>query len=157
MSEVENVISKSLRDIGDRISDTIRNKGLEYTGASQEFEINYEGNKIQLLGMPYLEYLDRGRGPNRDQSERGLRNWSLWYGEKVLKPWAEKKGLIFSNYFGLAYHIATTGNRIFKDKSKGIELDKILGRNPAKIFFFTPLSVTTGFVFNVKLISLKMF
>ena len=31
------------------------------------------------------------------------------------------------------------------------------GRNPGKIFFFTPLSVTTGFDVNVKLISLKTF
>lgn len=68
-------------------------------------------NKGEIWGNDYTYWLNFGRGPNKDQSQQALRAWAYWYSENVIKPWANAKGLVFDNYFGVAYNIAVNGTK----------------------------------------------
>lgn len=65
-----------------------------------------------IKGKDYTIYLNFGRGPNKDQSEEGLKKWAYWYGVNVLKPWASSKGLVFNNIIAVAYSIAKKGTKV---------------------------------------------
>ena len=66
-----------------------------------------------IRGRDYSEYLQRGRGPNRDQSPEAIRKWAYWYGMNVIAPWAKNKGISI-NPIGAAYNIAKKGTRSLK-------------------------------------------
>ena len=81
--------------------------------ASGEWEKSLETqrtgtNEAVIRGRFYSEFLAKGRGANRDQSEEGLRRWAVWAGNTFIKKWVEDKGLA-TNPIAVAYNIAKRG------------------------------------------------
>lgn len=63
--EIDKILFDGLTIIGEDIANSIRELGLDDTGASQQFEIEFSGSHVRLLGVSYLEYLVYGRGPGK--------------------------------------------------------------------------------------------
>lgn len=77
-----------------------------------EDRLSYKGN---ILAPHYTEFLIRGRGANKNQNPEAIRNWVKWYAPHVFEPWMQNKGITDLDPWILAYSIARTGTRIFKD------------------------------------------
>jgi len=126
MSALTDITVHELEVFNQEIKDDMVSKRINASGKasnSLRVEVDEQAKSYQSIGVDYLEFVDRGRGANKDQSKIGVHNWASYYGENVLKPWAQSKGLNFDNYYLLAKSIAEKGTRILRDHSKGIEID----------------------------------
>ena len=128
MIEVENIITKELKLLGDNISRRIDEKGLKDTGQSQEFNINSQDNKVQLIGVDYIYYLDKGRGPGKFPPVN------------VIREYVQRNNIRIADYnenqtvYLIAKGIADRGSVIFRDKSKGIQLDGLIDECLKRIY-----------------------
>ena len=84
--------------------------------ASGEWRDNLEVRGSSIWGRYYTEYLQYGRGPNRNQDTDYLRRWA--YGMANYNPefkrWLEIKGLTEFGV-GIAYNIGKEGTQYYKD------------------------------------------
>jgi len=111
----EKLTARHLNLLKARISDTLAAKGIDNTGgASASLEV--KGNK--LMGNDYLYYLDQGSKPWTHPQDYKSLGFIL---DK--SGWAKNRGV---NPYAAAYGIANKGSRIFRDKSKGIQLDSLV-------------------------------
>ncbi len=112
----EIITQKHLQNLKVRIQQVMSAKSLDNTGsASASLEVN--SNK--LLGNDYIYYIDHGRGPGRFPPVDNIRNWvrdKLGVGGRELN----------SVSFLVGRKISEQGTEIFKDRSKGIELDILI-------------------------------
>lgn len=61
-----------------------------------------------IRGRDYSEWLAKGRAPNKDQDPIALRNWAVYFGNTVIKDWADAKGITIPPV-AIAYKIARDG------------------------------------------------
>jgi hypothetical protein len=102
---------KYLEDLKAKIAERIpKNTG----DASSSLEI--DGNK--LLGNDYIYYLDQGRGPGRFPPVDKMREW---VNSKLGLTGKEGDSVAFL----IGRKLKNEGSEIFKDKSKGIQLDSL--------------------------------
>lgn len=113
----DEVIQKHLNKISDAIKATMSQKGLSATGAAQD-SLEVDGNK--LLGNDYIYYLDKGRKPGTFPPVDNIRDWVR---DKL--GITEEKEINQIAYL-VGRKIKNEGTEIFKDNSKGIELDSII-------------------------------
>lgn len=101
-------------EVNQAIKDDLKNKGIDTTGAaSNSLRIYVDGNKVQSWGVDYMYFLDKGRGPGKFPPP------------DVLQAWVNDKGLSIAPYL-VGKKISEEGTEIYKNNSKGIELDKKL-------------------------------
>jgi hypothetical protein len=92
-------------------------KGLDNSRqASQSLEV--KGNR--LLGSEYIYYLDKGRGPGKFPPMKNIQDWIL--NKLGLDAYGKDKGVAFV----IGRKIAREGTGIFKNSSKGIQLDLLV-------------------------------
>lgn len=106
------------------IKSDLSSKGIDNSkqaSNSLRVEIKESENKVILWGVDYLEVLNKGRGPGKFPPINEI------------KLWVESKPVDISPYL-VARKIAREGTRIFKDNTKGIQLeDKVINlRNELK-------------------------
>jgi hypothetical protein len=112
----EQLTAKHLNLLRDRIRDTLAAKNLDNTGeAGMSLEV--QGSK--LLGADYLYYLDKGRGPGKFPPVQNIRDWVR---QKLGVDDKEAKGIAFL----VGRKISKEGTEIYKNSSKGIELDSLV-------------------------------
>jgi hypothetical protein len=88
------------------------NKNLDVTGrASASLKVVKSANKIASVGIDYIEYLNRGRGPGKFPPI-----------DKI-KQWVDARNLEVAPYV-IARKIAQEGTEIYKDRTKGIMSNK---------------------------------
>lgn len=129
---IETVIQDTLRNIGQAIADEIQSKGLSDTGKSQEFEVNVDGNKVQLIGYDYIKYLIYGRPPGKFPPVN------------VIREYVERNGITM-NINGreltpnqVAYMIgkgiSEKGTRIYRGEIEGVDIDRIIEDNKKDMY-----------------------
>jgi len=107
---------KHLNNLKDKIRDVLRFKNLDNTGDAEN-SLEISGN--ELLGNDYIYYLDKGRGSGKFPP---VNNIVEWVRSKLGLTGTESKQVAFL----VGRKIANEGTEIFKDNSKGIELDKLV-------------------------------
>ena len=110
---VEEIVNKWLADVEKDLVANYDKLGLRASGdwakSLEPFtEINPGKIRLGMLGNNYTQWIENGRGPNKDQSEKGLAAWVRWAGSTFLKKWVEDKPLNI-NPFGVAWKIAREG------------------------------------------------
>lgn len=110
----EELTAKHLNSLKEKIQGTIASKGLDNSGdAFNSLEVS--GSK--LLGNDYIYFLDKGRAPGKfPPSLMG------WINNKLGLKDREAKQVDFL----VRRKISREGTEIFKNKSKGLELDKLV-------------------------------
>lgn len=88
--------------------------------AFESLRVESGSNYVRLIGVDYLEFLDRGSRPWSDKSPKSVKK--LGYILQV-SGWAERKGV---NPYAVASVIVKKGSQIFRGKRAGIELDELI-------------------------------
>ncbi len=112
---IENTV-ELVEQFNEDIKSDLSSKGIDNSkDASNSLRIKVEqsSNKINIssLGVDYIYYLDKGRGPGKFPPV------------KVTEDWVATKPVDI-NPFLVGRKIAREGTEIYKDNSKGIQLDK---------------------------------
>ncbi len=119
MALVLEEILKEVEIFNESIRKTLDEKGINNTEeASKSLRIEFGNNFVKSIGVFYLEFLDTGRGPGKFPNIGAIREWVR-----------TKKGVTDAREldrvtFLVARRIAQIGTRIFRNNSKGIELEK---------------------------------
>lgn len=117
MKEIlEEIGNELIEEIRKRLSDmNINNTGT----ASRSLNVKATDIKLEIKGLRYIGALDKGRSPGRFPPVDVIRDWV-----------AQKLGISGNENNSIAYligrKIANEGTSIYKDKSKGIELESIV-------------------------------
>lgn len=116
----DEITYKHLDNLRTKIQERISNNT---GGASESLEI--QGNK--LLGNDYIYYLDQGRKPGRFPP---VQNMIDWVNSKLGISGKEGNAVAFL----VGRKLANEGSEIFKDKSKGIQLDQLVDEMINELF-----------------------
>ena len=112
---IDNTI-KLVEKFNDEIRSDLSSKGIDNTreaSNSMRIEVKVQGTKINIIssGIDYMYYLDKGRRPGKFPPV------------SVIEDWVANKPVEINPYL-VGRKIAREGTAIFRDSSKGIELDK---------------------------------
>lgn len=120
MDEQIKAIIIEVEKFNDSIRDALNSKNISNTGeAARSLLVNYGADFVQSVGIFYLEFLDTGRGSGKFPPREPIEKWVQ-----------SKLGISSSDsqFNGIVYviqrKIARLGTEIFRNNSKGIELNK---------------------------------
>jgi hypothetical protein len=110
---VEEIINKWLGEVEDELVINYDRLGLRASGrwakSLEPFQRREGGTiKLGILGENYTDYIENGRGPNKDQTEEGLKAWVGWAGSTFLDQWVKDKQVNL-NPFAVAWKKAREG------------------------------------------------
>ena len=111
MSNVSKFIEKEVREFAQSIKNDINNHSGKAGGS---LRIVSKPNNIKLIGVDYIEILNRGSGPWQNPENYKSLGFRL-------KDWAKSKGI---NPFAAAFNIAHFGSQIFQKKKPGLQIEK---------------------------------
>lgn len=118
MSNLTDAIIRELELFNESIRDTLYGKNITNTGtAKKSLRTEHVSNSYKSIGIFYLEFLDTGRGSGGLPPINKIHNWV----KSKLGITDEKQSL--SVAYAVAKKIQRLGTEIFKDPSKGINLD----------------------------------
>jgi len=137
------IIIEEVKQFRKDLINMLINRKLVDTGKSIEsLKIESSNNNVKLLGVDYLEFLERGSRPWADKSLKSKRK--LGYILKV-SGWAARKGV---NPYAVASVIVESGSQIFRNERAGIEVDNLVSdfknRLNARITSFAKLEIERG-------------
>jgi hypothetical protein len=141
---VETIISSWLDGVQKDLTINYKRLGLKASGGwpkqlEQFQEVSAGRIRAGMLGANYTQWIENGRGPNRDQSKEGLKAWVGWAGSTFLKQWVKDKKINISP-FAVAWKIALRGWKVPNQHNAGglvsdvITKDRIQELNRALIF-----------------------
>jgi len=108
----EQIVVQELELFNQSIRNTMSKKNIDTTGrASQSLRVVSSGNKAASVGIDYIEYLNRGRGPGKFPPI-----------DKIAE-WVDARNLEVAPYV-IARKIANEGTEIYKDRTKGLMLEE---------------------------------
>lgn len=112
MSELIDNTVKLVEGFNDDIKSDLSSKNIDNRGiASNSLRIETTKNSVKSIGVFYLTFLDKGRGPGKFPPP------------EVIAGWAATKPVEINPYL-IGRKIAREGTEIFKNPSKGILLDQ---------------------------------
>lgn len=129
---IEKAIHDQLRKIGNDIAEEIRTRDFSDTGASQEFEINVDGNKVQLIGMHHIGALIHGRRPGKFPPVDVIREYverndiTMNIDGKDLTP--------DQVAYMIGKGIAEKGTRIYRGEIEGVDIERIIENNEKELY-----------------------
>lgn len=114
MSELIQNTVKIVEEFNNRVKQDLSSKGIDNSRKASDsihIETKQSGTSIniQSLGIDYLYYLDKGRGPGKFPPRDTIENWT------ISKP-------VDIPPFLVGRKISREGTEIYKDQSKGIQL-----------------------------------
>lgn len=127
---------KSLENISNEIKNVMSSKGINNTGDaanSLEIIIDEGNNSVKLIGNDYIYYLNYGRGAGKFPPVQNIRDWV----RSKLGISDEKQNKQIGYLVGKK--IAEQGTEIYKNNSKGIELDSIIYKELDRLYKKIPL------------------
>jgi len=108
----QQIVVEELLIFNQSIKNEMSSKNLDVTGrASQSLRVISTDKKAASVGIDYIEYLNRGRGPGKFPPI-----------DKI-KEWVDRRNLEVAPYV-IARKIANEGTEIFKDRTKGLMLEE---------------------------------
>lgn len=112
MATLNEIVVEALDILAALIREDLSVKRIDATGnASASLQVIGSGSQYSLIGLDYLEYLNRGRAPGK------------YPPIEAIARWVEFKNIIANPYL-IARKIAQEGTEIYKDRSKGIMLEE---------------------------------
>jgi hypothetical protein len=122
--DLKDKVNEWLSEAKTKLVDNYKLYGLKASGKwESELSANVvetqSGIKATIEGAYYTYWMENGRGPNIDQSPKGLRAWVGWAGSTFLKTWCENKGLPGSLSYAVAYKIALHGIKVPNNHNPG--------------------------------------
>lgn len=141
MEEV--ITQKDIEDIGIAIVDRFLKPhfieaDLNATGETMDsIGSRAETSRVVFTANESMNYAIYGRGPNKDQDGEAVDNWVKWFAPNKFKPWMDAKNLTMNEY-ALAYTIARTGSKRFRDGNPSEYLD-ILKTQEVKDYIISQL------------------
>lgn len=117
------IITKNLESFNDEIKDDIIRKGIKNTGgAASSLKVVNKGNSYVSVGNDYIEVLDTGRSPGKYAPVKNIQEWVRTKlgitDDKKMKQVA----------FLVNRKIKNEGTAIYKNKAKGLEIDKKINK-----------------------------
>lgn len=111
---------KEVEKFNDSIRDTLNSKDISDTQeAANSLFVEYSEDFVRSIGIFYIEFLDTGRAPGKFPPRKPIANWvESKLGISPGEP--EFDGIVYV----ISKKIADLGTTIFRNNSKGIELDK---------------------------------
>lgn len=122
--EIEKILYNGLNEMGESIAEAIRQYNLSDTGDSQMFEVEINGNRLTLYGVPYLIYLVNGRPPGKFPPVEKIRE----YVERNRISFEFNGRELTSNQVAylIGRGIAEKGTRIYRGEIEGLPLDTLI-------------------------------
>ena len=114
MIDFENITKKHLNELKKEIENDMSSKGLNNTKSAVN-SLEVKGNT--LWGNSYIYFLDKGRRPGKFPPVNAMRDWVR--SKLGITNDNENKSVAFL----VGRKISNFGTNIFRDKSKGIQLD----------------------------------
>jgi len=112
------IIIKHLEAFNQSIVDTLISKGINNSGeAAKSLKVVNNGANYSSVGADYIEILDTGRGKGKYAPVNSIQEWV----KSKLGITDEKE--IKSVAFVINRKIKNEGTEIFKDNTKGLEID----------------------------------
>lgn len=119
MSKLIKITEDNFEKFNKDIADSIRNKGISDSGeAINSLRISTTKNSVASFGIDYIYYLDKGRRPGKFPPPQNIVDWI----NSKLGISDEKETNSLAYLVGRK--ISLEGTEIFKDRSKGIQLDE---------------------------------
>lgn len=120
---IEQIVNNWTTGVEQELIQNYNKLGLRASGAwassiSNEQKTTQTNINVKIFGNDYTQYLENGRGKNKNQSPEGLRKWVGWAGSTFLKDWVKAKGKNISP-FAIAYKIAREGIKVPNANNKG--------------------------------------
>jgi len=111
---------KEVEKLNESIRDALNSKNITNTGeAARSLRIEHGDDFVRSIGIFYLEFLDTGRGTGKFPPSEPIEKWvRTKLGISSINP--EFDGIVFV----IRKKIAELGTEIFRNNSKGIELDE---------------------------------
>lgn len=111
---------KEVEKFNDSIKDALNTKRISDTGeAARSLFVEHGADFVRSIGIFYLEFLDTGRGPGKFPPRRPIERWVE--SKLGISPSdSEFDGVVYV----ISKKIADLGTAIFRNNSKGIELNK---------------------------------
>jgi hypothetical protein len=109
----DELTNKHLGNLSNKIAETLAAKNLDNTGSAIR-SLEIKGN--QLLGNDYIYYLDKGRAPGKFPPVQTIRDW-------VSQKLGVDNKIVNSIAYLVGRKISKEGTAIFKNSSKGLQLD----------------------------------
>ena len=114
MSELIQNTVKIIEEFNSDVKTDLQTKGIDNSRKASDsirIVIDQNNNKIQSVGVDYLYYLDKGRGPGKFPPPNVIEDWTR------TKP-------VEIDPFLVGRKIAREGTDIFRDPRRGIMLDE---------------------------------
>jgi hypothetical protein len=109
----ENIVRSWARRVEGRLVDEYQKAGRKASGEwanelETEQKVTLTKINVTFKAPFYTQWMENGRGKNKDQSDEGIRGFVAWAGSTFLAEWVKRKG-IAANSFAVAYSIARNG------------------------------------------------
>lgn len=138
LTTLTNIVEQTKLEIQRDLS----SKGIDNKGAASK-SLRVEGQEtntmvnVKLIGVDYIEYLDRGRGPGKFPPVSAIEDWVN------TKP-------VEINPYLVGRKIALFGTSIYRDRTKGIMLDEKIEVLKQRIKEQIPKAIRTEITNNLK-------
>jgi len=112
-------IEQKVKEFNTSIASDMDKKRITDTNkAKRSLKVVVSGNSVKSIGIDYIEYLNRGSAPWKGDDNKNAK--ILGY---ILEKngWSDRRK---TNPYAAAYGIVRKGSKIYRNKSKGLELEK---------------------------------
>ena len=121
MSASKDILNKELNAFVSSVRETLRVKGIDNTlEASNSLRVEMSEKGGAVYGVDYFYFLDKGRKPGKFPPVKNMRDWV-----RTKLGITEPKELARVAYL-VGRKISREGTSIYKDNSKGLQLDKLI-------------------------------
>jgi len=121
MDNTEKKLIELVNEFNEEIKKDLINKGINDTKKaynSIRTELDKENQKVQSIGVDYIEILNYGRSPGSFPPKQNIQEWVR--SKLGITDEKQNKGVAFL----ISRKIAQKGTNIFLNKSKGVEVEK---------------------------------
>ena len=133
MDEIIKITKKLVGDFNDNIGSTMDSKSITNTGqAKQSLRVEFDEKSVRSLGINYIEILNDGRPPGKFAPVDNITEWV-----RTKLGITEEKELKYVSFL-VNRKIATEGTEIYKDKSKGLQIDERVKALTSALTFALP-------------------
>lgn len=138
MSELIEQTVELVEQFNDEIQSDLRTKGIDNTGQTAgSLRIESTKNSVKSIGSNILYFLDKGRGPGKFPPPA------------IIEEWVKTKPVDINPYL-VGRKIAREGTAIYKDNSKGVQLDNKIEKLKVKIKEIIPVFVKADVLNQLK-------
>ena len=144
MIKSKQILIEELRTFNESIVETLRAKKIDDTrAAARSLSVVETERGAKSVGINYIEFLDRGRPPGKFPPVNKIRDWVA--SKLGISDEKERNSIAYL----VGRKISRECSTIFKDKSKGLELDKKIAKFTQQLLPKLELGIAAEFAENI--------